>query len=313
MLVLCEAMRGLDNRRIMCYSNFTMDNSGSHSETRGAHSIQSLARGLQILRCFSSDAPTLSLTDISQQVGLPKATAYRYVSTLKALGYLAQDGKRGTYKLSVKVLDLGFSALNSLSFLSVALPYLEKLAQKSQESASMAVLEESDVIYVARAATKRWMSTNLQIGSKLPAYCTSMGKALLAYRPFDEVSDLLKNKKLIAHTPYTITDLGRLKEILAKIRKDGYAINDQELEIGLCSAAAPVRGVDGEVIAAINISMAAARVPVEVLQEKFIPYLLSTAREISRALGYRSALEVQEKGSPTEKANNPSRSRRQKT
>lgn len=233
--------------------------------------------------------------DISKGMNLPKGTVHRYVSTLQKLGYLSQDGNRGRYKLTIKVLDLGFSALNSLSFPNIALPYLERLAHSCQESASMAVLEGSEVVYVARAATKRWMSTNLQVGSRLPAYCTSMGRVLLAYKPWDEVAELLKDQELIAYTPYTVTDLAKLKEILAKVREDGYAVNDQELEVGLRSAAAPVRGGGGEIIAAINISMAAARVSHEVLQEKFIPCLLDTAKEISRALGFRSLSDTQTK------------------
>ena len=249
--------------------------------------IQSLSRGLRILQSFSSNTSTLKLKDISHKLNLSEATTFRYISALRDLGYLKKDENAKEYRLTVKVLDLGFSALSSLGFPNIALPYLEELAQKCQESASMAVLEGSNIVYVARAATKRWMSTNLQVGSRLPAFCTSLGKTLLAYKPFSEVKNTLSKEKLTAYTPYTITNIETLKKVLAKIRQDGYAINDQELEIGLRSAAAPVQEARGEVIASINISMASARVSLEMLKKEFIPHLLATAKEISRALGYR--------------------------
>lgn len=156
----------------------------------------------------------------------------------------------------------------------------------------MAVLEGSSIVYVARAATKRWMSTNLQVGSRLPAFCTSLGRAILAYKPFNEVKGILSKVKLTSYTPYTITELKTLDKILVKTRQDGYVINDQELEVGLRSAAAPIRETSGKVIASINISMASARVPLEMLQKEFIPHLLATAKEISRVLGYRLSSKV---------------------
>jgi len=150
----------------------------------------------------------------------------------------------------------------------------------------MAILDGPDVFYVSRTATKRWMSTRLQVGSKLPAYCTSLGRALLAYKSFDELKEFFKLTELKPYTPNTITDLDTLKEVLAKIRQDGYAINNQELEIGLISAAAPIHNAKGEAVAAINISMSSARVSLDELKQKFIPVLIQTAKQISNALGY---------------------------
>jgi len=249
--------------------------------------IQSLERGFEILKCFSSDKPILRLTDITNKIGISKATVFRYVSTLKDLGYLRKDDEFKGYKLTVKVLDLGFAALNGLGFLDISIPYLEELAHRCQESASMAVLDGFYVVYVARTATKRWMSTNLRIGAKLPAYCTSLGKILLAYRPFSEVKEILKGRELKAYTPYTITDINRLKEVLIEIRENEYSINNQELEIGLRSAAAPIRDEKGEVIAAINISMSSARISSRELEEKFIPILIKITKQVSFALGHR--------------------------
>lgn len=248
--------------------------------------IQSLERGFKILKCFSSDKSMLRLTDIADKLGISKATVFRYVSTLKDLGYLRKDNEYKGYKITVKVLELGFAALNTLNFPKTAIPYLEELAHKCQESSSMAILDGPDVVYVARTATKRWMTTHLQIGSKLPAYCTSLGRTLLAYKPFNEVQEILKSIELKPYTPHTTTDLDTIKEDLERISKDGYAINNQEFEIGLLSAAAPVYDDRGEVVAAINISMSSARVSLDELKQKFIPVLIKTAKEISNALGY---------------------------
>ena len=248
--------------------------------------IQSLKRGFEILKCFSSDKPILRLTDITNKLGISKATVFRYVSTLKDLGYLRKDDEFKGYKLTVKVLNFGFSALSSLGFVDISLPFLEELAHSCQESASMAILDGPDVLYVARTATKRWISTNLQVGSKLPAYCTSLGKVLLAYKSFDELKEIIKLTELKLYTPNTITDLDTLKEVLVRIRQDGYAISNQELEIGHISAAAPIYNAKGEVIAAINISMSSMRVSIDELKQKFIPLLTQTAKQISNALGY---------------------------
>lgn len=248
--------------------------------------IKSLERGFEVLKCFSSDKPILRLTDITNKLGISRATVFRYISTLKDLGYLSKDDEFKGYKLTVKVLDFGFSALSSLDFVDISLPFLEDLAHNCQESASMAILDGPDVLYVARTATKRWISTNLQVGSKLPAYCTSLGKALLAYKSFGELKEIIKLTELKPYTPNTITDLDTLKEILVRIRQDGYAISNQELEIGHVSAAAPIYNVKGEVVAAINISMSSVRVSLDELKQKFIPILTQTAKQISNALGY---------------------------
>jgi len=248
--------------------------------------IKSLKRGFEILKCFTPNEPSLRLTDIANKLGISKATIFRYVSTLKDLGYLKQDEKFKVYKLTVKVLELGFVALNTLDFPKIAIPYLEELAHKCQESSSMAILDGPDIVYVARPSTKRWLTTYLQVGSKLPAYCTSLGRILLAYKPFSEVQEIFKSIELKSYTSYTITDLNNLREELKKIQKDGYAINNQELEIGLLSAAAPVYNTKGKVIAAINISMSSARVSIDELKQKFIPVLIQTAKEISNVIGY---------------------------
>jgi len=248
--------------------------------------IQSLIRGLEILKCFTPNKPVLRLVDLSNKLNISKSTLFRYVSTLENLGYLTKDENTKCYKLTIKVLDLGFAALKGLGFSDIATPYLEELAHQCQESASMAILDGFYVVYVARSATKRWMSTNLQIGAKLPAYCTSLGKVVLACRPFSEVRKILEERELKSYTPYTITDLDILQKELIKVRENGYAINNQELEVGLLSSAAPIFGPKGEIIAAINISMSSARISLDELRQKYIPKLIQTATQISNALEY---------------------------
>jgi len=265
-----------------------MRNAVSKGETKRDYIVQSLARGLQVLRCFTPAKPRLSLQEIADQLGIPKGSAFRMVATLEALGYLKQDPETKRYRVDIGVLELGFTCLSGLGYPDVALPHLERLAHETQDSASMAVLKGLDIVYIARASIQRVMSINLSVGSRLPAYCTSMGKVLLAYLDEQALDDyfrqLGKPEKL---TPYTVTDPDQLRRHLAEIRRHGYAINDQELELGLRSAAAPVRDARGEVVAAINVSTVAARVSLAELHQEIVPKLLRCADTISAQLGYR--------------------------
>lgn len=265
-----------------------MRNSVSKRETKRDYTVQSLERGLQVLRCFTPAKPTLSLQEIADKLGIPKGSAFRMVATLEALGYLVQDPETKRYRVDIGVLDLGFTYLAGLGYPDVALPHLQKLAHETQESASMAVLDDLDVVYVARASIQRVMSINLSIGSRLPAYCTSLGKVLLAHLDEKTLEERLRRlgqpQKL---TPYTIADPETLRRHLVEIRHKGYAINDQELELGLRSVAAPVRDARGEVVAAINVSTVAARVSVADIERQVVPKLLRCAATISAQLGHR--------------------------
>jgi len=263
-------------------------NSVSKRETKRDYTVQSLERGLQVLRCFTPAKPKLSLQEIADKLGIPKGSAFRMVATLEALGYLVQDPETKRYRVDIGVLDLGFTYLAGLGYPDVALPHLQRLAHETQESASMAVLDDLDVVYVARASIQRVMSINLSIGSRLPAYCTSLGKVLLAHLDEKTLEERLRRlgqpQKL---TPYTIADPETLRRHLVEIRHKGYAINDQELELGLRSVAAPVRDARGEVVAAINVSTVAARVSVADIERQVVPKLLRCAATISAQLGYR--------------------------
>lgn len=247
---------------------------------------QSLTRGLQILDCFGADDSTLSLAELGARTGLSQATTFRLAATLTKLGYLSQDARTKRYQLGIKVLSLGNAFLMSIRFPQVALPILEQAAQRWNEAVNMSILDGREIVYVTRIAVKRIIATNFQVGSRLPAHCTSMGKVLLAFRPREEVEELYAGVQLEAFTDRTIDSLSALQDALEKVRRDGFAVNDEELEYGLRSVAAPVWNAAGEVIAAVNISVAAGRVSLESLHSQFMPHIRRTADEISARLGY---------------------------
>lgn len=249
--------------------------------------LKSLARGVQVLQCFTPDAPILPLTAIAAQLDIPKGSAFRLVSTLERLGFLEQDADSRQYRLGVKVLTLGQTFLSGLEYPDVALPHLEELALDTRESASMAILDGGEIVYVARASIRRIMSGNLFVGSRLPAYCTSMGKVLLAHLPVGQRDALLSAAPLEAYTHKTVTDPDALRASFEGVWSRGYAISDRELDLTLRSVAAPVRDAGGSVVAAINVSTFASRVPEEELEQALIPRLLETAHTVSNALGFR--------------------------
>lgn len=254
--------------------------------------LKSLSRGVQVLQCFTPDTPSLALTAIAAEIGVPKGSAFRLVSTLEQLGYLRQDPETKRYRLGVKVLTLGQACLSGMVWPDVALPHLEELAKATRESASMAILDETEIVYVARASIRRVMSSNLFVGSRLPAYCTSLGKVLLAHLEPDELASLLAVVVFEPYTHLTVADADDLCASLATIRQQGYAISDRELDLTLRSIAAPVRDASGTVVAAINVSTFASRVPVNELEEHIIPRLLETANTISNALGFHPGARV---------------------
>ena len=249
--------------------------------------LKSLARGLQVLQCFSPETPSLRLKDIADQLQIPMGSAFRIVSTLEEMGYLRQELSSKNYRLGLKVLNLGHICLTGMVYPDVALPFLEALASETQQSANMAVLDETEIVFVARASIKRLMSVNLSVGSRLPSYCSSMGKVLLAHLDDGERQQLLSRITFRAYTPYTIIDLATLEEDLRTVRANGYSISDEELERHLKTVAAPIRDGSGKVVAAINVAMFSTRGEAVDEEESTVRKLLQTAQVISSALGYR--------------------------
>ena len=244
--------------------------------------MTSLARGLAVLRAFADTRKPQTIAQISQQTGIPRAAVRRCLHTLRQLGYV--DAELNNFTLRPKVLTLGYSYLSSTPLTAAAQPCLNGVSKALGESSSLAVLEEDQVLYVARAATSRVMSVSLAAGSRLPAYCSSLGRVLLAHLPQDELDAYLARATLTPMTEHTITDPARLREVLAQVRRDGYAVNNEELELGLRSIAVPVRGASGRVLAALNVGAHAARVTPERMVEDFLPVLHQGARELAMLL-----------------------------
>lgn len=239
-----------------------------------------------MLRCFGPENPSSSLSELAARMGWSKGTAYRFAFTLERLGYLDQDAHTKRYRPGVKVLELGFSCLSSLGLTERAQSYLEELFHQTGQPVHLAVLDGAHIVYVARRADRSLTTINLFVGARLPAYCTSMGKVLLAYRPPDEVSRLMREVPMTPHTPKTVTSLERLRSDLERIRRLGYGMTDEELELGVRSIAAPIRDAMGEVIAAVNVSTLRAKVDIDELRKRHLPTLLRTATRISAALGH---------------------------
>jgi IclR family pca regulon transcriptional regulator len=244
-------------------------------------SLQSLERGIAVIQVFSRERPALTLSEVARLCGITRATARRILLTLEDLGHVRSDGR--LFSLTPRVLTLGWAYLSSLNLWETAQPLMEELTRRTNESCSAATLDLPDVVYVARVPTHRIMTIALGIGTRLPAHCTSMGRVLLAALPEAELEAFLARTPLEAYTPRTVTAPERLRRTLATVRQQGWALVDQELEIGLRSIAAPLR-VDGRTIAAVNVSAAAPRVPLEQLRGEFLPELLQTVEMIATAL-----------------------------
>jgi IclR family transcriptional regulator, pca regulon regulatory protein len=244
--------------------------------------IQSLERGLAVITAFSAQHRRMSLSEVAERTGLTRATARRVLLTLVGLGYACTDGR--SFELTPKILDLGHAYLSSLDLASYAQAPMEALVERARESSSAAVLDGSEIVYVVRVPTTRIMTIALGLGSRLPAYVTSMGRVLLAELDDEALSRVLGASELDAHTDRTITDPSALREELLQVRRRGWALVDQELEEGLRSIAAPIRNDEDRVIAAINLSTHAGRATRRCLTETLLPMLLDTAEEISAGL-----------------------------
>jgi IclR family pca regulon transcriptional regulator len=241
--------------------------------------MTSLARGLAVVRAFSDQRRSLTIAQISHKTGIPRAAVRRCLYTLKQLGYA--DSEANNFFLKPKILSLGYSYLSSTPLTVSAQPCLNSISRTLNESCTLAVIDDNEVLYVARSATSRIMSVALNTGSRLPAYCTSLGRVMLANMPDNALDTYLENVKLRAYTERTVVSARRLKEILAEIRLAGYAIVEEELEVGLRSIAVPVRGASGVVHAALNVGAQATRVSTRQLEEDFLPVLLKGAQELS--------------------------------
>lgn len=244
--------------------------------------MTSLARGLAVIRAFSQHRRQQTIADLARRTGLPRATVRRCLYTLEQLGYVASDGR--FFSLRPKILTLGFSYLSSRPLAEVAQPFLERVSHATLESSSLTVLDGDDIIYIARSASRRVMSVALNVGSRLPAYCTSMGRVLLAALSEEEFKAYLQRVALKRMTQHTIATRTELTKLIKQVRERGFAISDQELELGLRSIAVPVRDVTGKVVAAMNVGLHAARATPAEMEKQFLPQLQRAATDLGSML-----------------------------
>ncbi|TDW17712.1 IclR family transcriptional regulator domain-containing protein [Kribbella kalugense] len=250
--------------------------------------LQGLERGLAVIRAFSADAPALTLSEVARAVQITPATARRILLTLEELGYVRSDSRR--FSLTPRVLALGWAYLSSLDLGELAGPFMEELSAKTRESCSIATLDLPDIVYVARVPTSRIMTVALGVGARLPAYPTSMGRVLLAGLPDDELTSYLDTLQAEPLTDRAITSVDGLRVTITRARADGYALVDQELELGLRSIAAPIHNSRGRVIAALNVSAHASRSTPTSLRTDVLPHLRAAAAQITTALTHRGHL-----------------------
>jgi IclR family pca regulon transcriptional regulator len=243
--------------------------------------VQSLERGLAVVRALSTPEPQ-TLSDVAKTTDLSRAAARRFLLTLDNLGYVEQ--RHGRFSLTPMVLELGHAYLTSLGLPEVAQPHLERLVKEVQESSSVSILDGTDILYVARVHTRRIMTVSINVGTRFPAWATSMGRVLLADMSPEERAAILDRSSLQGFTPSTIADRKKLEKELDKIAVQGYAIVDQELEVGLRSVAAPIRRAGGKVTAAVNLSVQAATTSITEIRDRLLDPLIKTAESISRDL-----------------------------
>ena len=246
----------------------------------------SLARGLSVIRAFGDGRALLTVAEVARRTSLSRAAARRCLYTLSKLGYAASSN--GAFSLTPAILTLGYMYLGSVTIARVAQPILERVSDELHESSSLAVLDGDEIVYIARAATRRILSISLAVGSRLPAAVTSMGRVLLAHADEATRTKYLARVKLARHTEHTILDRELLRLELLRVRHQGYAVVDQELELGLRSLAVPVYSPDGSVGAAINVGVHAGRADSKSLLREFLPVLQLAADEIGAAAGHAS-------------------------
>ena len=245
--------------------------------------MTSLARGLAVINAFQERKRHLTIAQISHRTGIPRAAVRRCLHTLMKLGYATTDGR--TYSLLPKVLTLGHAYLSSTPLAVSAQPFLDRISEQLHEACNLATLEGEEVLYIARSAIpQRLISVDLSVGSRLPAYCTSMGRIMLAALDDASLQDYLAHAELLPKTSRTLHTPEALWECLQQVRAQGWCIVDQELEQGLRSVAVPVRDAAGHVLAAMNVSTHAGRVSRQELESRYLPALLAASRELSLQL-----------------------------
>lgn len=252
------------------------------SPERGVHFVQSLERGLAVIRVFTAENPAQSLTDVARHTGLTRAAARRFLLTLVDLGYAKSEGR--LFSLTPRVLELGYAYLSSFSLTQVVEPHMQRLVERVHESCSVSVLDGTDVVYVARVPTSRIMTVAISVGTRFPAHATSMGRVLLAALSDEELDEYLAEAELVRYAEATVVDADALRAELARVSRQGWALVDQELEEGLRSIAVPIRDGSGRVVAAVNLSAHSSSKSLKRIREELLPALQETVAQIEADL-----------------------------
>jgi IclR family pca regulon transcriptional regulator len=245
------------------------------NEPQARYFVQSLERGLAVIRAFAADAPLLSSSDVASRTGLTRAAARRFLLTLVDLGYVTTDGR--LFQLTPKVLELGYSFLSSLGLPDLALGHVEQLVVAVEEASEMAILDGDQIVYVLRVPGPQLLTISVNVGARMPAHASSLGRVLLAGLPEAELAEYLRTARLQRFLPRTITSPPRLRREIDRVRRNGYAVVDQELEDGLVAVAVPIHDRSGRVVAALNLSTNAARRGAAELESDLLPRLRQTA------------------------------------
>jgi DNA-binding IclR family transcriptional regulator len=247
----------------------------------GAEGLKSLRKAIRVLECFSLQEPRLPLTDIARKVELPLSTTHRILTTLRAVGIVEQEGDRDHYRLGLKLLELGSMVLANMEVHREALPCIEELVRETGETVHLGVFDGSQVVSIEKMDSPHGLASNVTIGKAAPAYCTGVGKALLAFQPA-EVVDRLCHAQLTAYTPQTLTDPEKLRKELAQVRAQGYAVDNMEHQADVRCVAAPIRDHSGRVVASLSVSGPATRIA-----KGRIPALAARVREVAAKLSAR--------------------------
>jgi IclR family pca regulon transcriptional regulator len=244
---------------------------------RGSDFVQSLERGLAVIRAFDGSG-SLTLSEVAAASGLTRAAARRFLLTLAELAYVGSEGR--AFRLTPRVLELGRAYVSTLTLPEVALPHLRDLVTEVRESSTVAVLDREQIIYIAHVPANRSLSISVTVGGRDPSACSALGRVLLAAQSDEWLDRYISETELVAYTPRTIVDPERLRAELLRIRKQGYAVVDQELEEGLRAVAAPVHDGDGRVVAAVNSALHASRWPMDTIRSTLLPRLLAATEAI---------------------------------
>lgn len=249
--------------------------------------VKALEKGFRIFRAFHGQSQELSLTEIAQLTGLGQSATQRFLYTLRSMGYIHQDPRTKRYALTSRVLDFGHTYLRNSWLLEAASPYLWEASKRSDETVNLTELDGTDIVYIARFPSRRIISVNVVLGDRLPVFATAPGRAMLAFLPTEKAQRILENSQIRTLTPYTCIEQSEIEKKFHIIRKDGYAVSEQETYIGDTSIAAPIYNGQGQIIAAVNISVASAYWTLERVIQELAPNVLETARAISKAVGYK--------------------------